>query len=139
MPLQFLKDEVTRFRNRDLMEGVVAGCLLVMTANGVLKAQEKQKMIDFFQATDDLKVFDIDHVIRVFEAYTEKFTADFAIGEAEVLQAVAKGGKDPEDARLLVRVCCAIGAADGQFEDAEKRVIRQICNELGLDASDFGL
>ena len=39
----------------------------------------------------------------------------------------------------MVRVCCAIGAADGNFDDDEKAVVRKICAELNLNPKDFDL
>ncbi|MBF0101788.1 MAG: tellurite resistance TerB family protein [Desulfobacterales bacterium] len=47
--------------------------------------------------------------------------------------------KKPEEAKLMVRVCCAIGAADGNFDDTEKQIVRDICAELGLNPKDFNL
>jgi len=40
---------------------------------------------------------------------------------------------------LMVRVCCAIGAADGNFDENEKTAVRNICAELGLNPKDFDL
>jgi tellurite resistance protein TerB len=39
----------------------------------------------------------------------------------------------------MVRVCCAIGAADGNFDNDEKAVVSKICTELGLNPKDFDL
>lgn len=39
----------------------------------------------------------------------------------------------------MVRVCCAIGAADGNFDEGEKTVVRKICAELSLNPKDFDL
>ena len=41
--------------------------------------------------------------------------------------------------RLLVRVCIAIGASDGNFDQSERAVCHTICNELGLNPADFEL
>ena len=48
--------------------------------------------------------------------------APFIKGEA--LKVIAKMKKNGEGARLLVRVCCAIGMADGDFDESEKSMIR---------------
>ena len=47
--------------------------------------------------------------------------------------------KKPEEARLLVRVCCMIGAADGNFDDKERALVTDICRELELNPKDFDL
>ena len=134
-----LKNEVTKIRNKSFLESVVAGCALVAFADGVCRPEEKQKMMGFLRNSDVLSVFDPQEVIAIFEKYAKQFEFDHQIGQAAVLQVVGKlKGKDSE-ARLMVRVCCAIGAADGNFDDQEKGVVRKICNELGLNPKDFDL
>lgn len=134
-----LKTEVTKVRNKTFLEAVVAGCALVAYADGVVKPEEKQKMMGFLQTSDVLSVFDVTEVIKAFEKAAKSFEFDAAIGEANALQTVGKlKGKDAE-ARLMVRVCCAVGAADGDFDDDEKAAVRKICGELGLNPKDFDL
>lgn len=136
---QTLGDEMTRFKNRDLMEGVVAGCAMVGYANGSVSAAEKQKMMGFLQSSDAMKVYDINQVLDTFGRYSRQFEFDTDIGQAEALKVIGKLRNKPDEARLLVRVCCAIGSSDGDFEDSERQAARSICRELGLDPADFYL
>ena len=39
----------------------------------------------------------------------------------------------------MVSVCCAIGSADGNFDEDEKKAVREIIRELGLNAAEFQL
>lgn len=134
-----LKTEVSKFKNKGFLEAVVAGCALVAHADGVVKPEEKQKMMGFLRNSDVLSVFDVQEVIGIFDKYAKQFEFDHQIGQASALQVVAKlKGKEAE-ARLMVRVCCAIGAADGHFDEQEKTVVRAICNELALNPKDFDL
>lgn len=134
-----LKNEVTKVRNKEFLEGVVAGCALVAYADGVVKPEEKQKMMGFLRTSDVLSAFDTSDVIKLFEKFTDQFEFDPAIGEANALQAVSKVKKKEGEARLLVRVCCAIGASDGEFDNMERKVVSKICSELGLNPTDFDL
>ncbi|MGB4333562.1 MAG: tellurite resistance TerB family protein [Chromatiaceae bacterium] len=136
---QTLGDEMTRFKNRDLMEGVVAGCAMVGYANGSVSAAEKQKMMGFLQSSDAMKVYDINQVLDTFGRFSRQFEFDTDIGQAEALKVIGKLRNKPDEARLLVRVCCAIGSSDGDFEDSERQAARSICRELGLDPADFYL
>lgn len=134
-----MKTEVAKFKNKTFLDAVVAGCTIVAHADGVAKPEEKQKMMGFLRSNDSLSVFDTSEVIELFEKHSKSFEFDFTIGEANALQTVAKlKGKDAE-ARLMVRVCCAVGASDGNFDDHEKAAVRKICNELGLNPKDFDL
>jgi tellurite resistance protein TerB len=134
-----LKDSVTRFKNKDFMDAVVAGCAMVAAADGSISSYEKQKMAGFINRTDELKVFEMKTVIERFNHFVEGFEFDNIIGKGEALKAIIKVKGNEEAARLLVRVCCAIGMADGAFDDNEKKIVSEICQELNLNANDFGL
>lgn len=134
-----LATEVTKFKNREFMDAVVAGCALVAAADGSISSAEKQKMTGYIQNSSELKVFDLKEVIQSFQDICGKFEFDNEIGRAEALKIIGKlRGKD-EAGRLLVRVCCAIGGSDGSFDEKERAVCRNICTELGLNAADFDL
>jgi len=134
-----LATEVSRFRNREFMEAVVAGCALVSAADGNISSSEKQKMTGFIQNSNELKVFELGEVIKAFNDICAKFEFDAEIGRAEALRTVCKLRGQEDAARLLVRVCCAIGSSDGEFDVTERAVCRSICAELGLPPDDFGL
>lgn len=133
-----MQQELSRFKNRDLMEAILAGCALVSAADGKVNSEEKQRMMGFVQNSDVLKVFQGNEVIDAFQRHIGKLEFDYALGQAEALQTIAKI-KNPDQARLLVRVCCAIGSSDGHFDEQEKGVVRAICRELQLDSKDFDL
>ena len=96
-------------------------------------------MMGFLRNSEVLSVFSTDEVITIFDKYAKQFEFDHQIGQASALQAVAKLKDKEAEARLMVRVCCAIGAADGNFDDDEKGVVRKICAELSLNPKDFDL
>lgn len=134
-----LKNEMTKFKNKDLMEGIVAGCALVAYADGNVSSAEKQKMVGFIKQSEALQVYDLEKVLASFTKFVSKFEFDGVIGKGEALQAIAKLKKKDGEARLLVRVCCAIGASDGNFDAQERATVAEICRELGLDPKDFDL
>jgi len=133
-----LNAEITKFKSKDLMEAVVAGCAMVAFADGIVSSEEKQKMMGYMKSSDQMKVFNQNDVIKVFQKYVEKFEFDPGIGTGEAMQVISKF-RDKPQAQLVVRVCCAIGAADGDFDADEKAVVRRMCSELGLDPANFGL
>lgn len=134
-----LAAEVSKFQNKAFMEAVVSGCALVAAADGSIDASEKQKMAQFLERSDELKHFDIRQVIEVFNKAAGDFEFDQSIGKANALKTIGKiRGKD-DQARLLVRVICAIGAADGDFDADERAVVREIAQDLGLNPEEFDL
>lgn len=134
-----LTTEVGKFKNKEFMEAIVSGCALVAAADGEISSSEKLKMSGFIKNSKELKVFDMDKVIEAFSSACSKFEFDEQIGRAEALAVVGKIRGKPEQARLLVRVCIAIGASDGNFDDNEKAVCKLLCAELGLPPTDFDL
>jgi tellurite resistance protein TerB len=134
-----LTAEVSKFKNRAFMEATVAACAMVAAADGTISAEEKRKMAGFIRNSDELKVFEMPAVIAFFEKVTGNFDFDAEIGKAEALKVIGRLRGNEEQARVMVRVACAIGASDGNFDDGEKAVVRDICKELGLNPADFDL
>jgi tellurite resistance protein TerB len=136
---QGLEDQVKRFKNKDFMDAVVAGCALVAFADGTIDASEKNKMAGYINLSQELKVFDMTVVIERFNHYVNNFEFSPEIGKQEALKAIAKFKSKPEIGRVIVGVCSAIGSADGNFDDQERRVVAEICTVLGLNPSEFSL
>lgn len=134
-----LLDSVSRFKNREFLEATVAGCALVAVADGTIKPEEKQKMIGFMQMSDELKTFSTEEVIDLFNRATAKFDFDFYIGKMDALKIIGRLKRNPEAARVMVRVCCIIGASDGDFDADEMAVVGEICKVLDLNPTEFGL
>lgn len=131
--------QVSRFKNREFMEATVAGCALVAAADGTIKPEEKQKMIGFIKLSKELRVFSTAEVISAFKDTVDTFDFDFEIGRMDALKIISRLKKNPDAARVMVRVCCIIGAADGNFDDDEKKVVRDICKTLDLPPTEFDL
>lgn len=121
------------------MEAVVNGCVLVAAADGSIDATEKQKMAGFIQLSDELKHFDMGEVIKVFQNAAADFESDNVIGKVCALEKIRKIKTNEDQARLLVRVVQAIGAADGEFDTQEREMVTEIARELGLNPADFDI
>jgi len=130
--------EITKFKSKELLEAILAGSAMVAYADGNVSSEEKQKLMCYLRTSDQLKVFDQNDVIKTFQKYVEKFEFDLAIGTGEAMASIAKFKEKPQG-QLIVRVCCAIGAADGNFDEKERAVVRRMCSELNLNTADFAL
>lgn len=134
-----LTTEVSKFKNREFMEATANACAMIAAADGEVSSAEKMKMTGFINNSPELKAFNLNDVIKVFNDACGKFEFDFNIGQAEALKTIGKIKKDEAASRLLVRVACAIGASDGDFDEKEKAACRMICQDLGLNPADFDL
>ena len=139
MAREKLTTEVAKFKNKNFMEATASACAMIAAADGEVSSAEKQKMSGFISNSPELKVFNLSDVIKSFNEACSKFEFDFQIGQAEALKVINKIKGNDGAARLLVRVACAIGASDGNFDEKEKAACRLICLELGLNPADFEL
>lgn len=133
-----LKTEMKKFKNKEFMEAITASCALVAAADGTIDSSEKQKMAGFVQRSEELKVFNMSDVIKSFNKFADELEFDVGIGKDACMKAISKV-TDSDASKLLVRVACAIGAADGDFDADEKNVVRGICKEVGQLPSTFSL
>jgi tellurite resistance protein TerB len=134
-----LSMEASRFKNRTFMEAVVNGCVLVAAADGSIDATEKQKMAGFIERSDELKHFGGGEVIDVFQNAAALYESDNVLGKACALEIIRKIKANEDQARLLIRVVRAIGAADGDFDTQEREMVTEIAHELGLNPADFDI
>lgn len=133
-----LMNEIARFQNRRFLDTVVAACAWVAAADGKIDSAEKSKMLGFIQRSDELKVFKTNEVIDSWNAITTSFDFDVNVGISDVCK-LLQNVTDVTEKRTIVLVCCAIGSADGNFDDGEKEVVRKIINVLQLNPKDFNL
>jgi tellurite resistance protein TerB len=132
-------DEIARFKNKDVLKATIAGCTYIAAADGHIDSSEKQKMLGYLQNSPLTKVYGTDEVVRIFNEISGYFDFDFDAGKSEALRIIGSQRSNTSVARMLVRTCVTIGKADGNFDDDEKRAVRDIARELGLDPADFDL
>jgi len=137
--LNEMKGDALKYKSKDFLNAALGGSALVTMADGTIDAQEKIKMMAFIENNEALSIYDTSEVVKVWGEYISTLETDADIGEAKAMSALGKiKGKD-EQARLVLRMVCAIGASDGEFDADEKKVAAKIALELGLNPSDFDL
>jgi Uncharacterized proteins involved in stress response, homologs of TerZ and putative cAMP-binding protein CABP1 len=131
------RNVVNKYMGKDLTEGLVAGSALVAMADGIIEPSEREKLIDYFRTSQEMRGININEVDSRFNYYIQRIQSDRLLGKAEALRAIGKLASKPDAARLVVRLCCAIGFADGEFAPVEKKVVEEICREVHLDPREF--
>lgn len=130
---------IKKFRNKETLDALMAGCAYIAAADGEISPAEKAKMVGLVKTSSIVSVFDSSDAIKSFNNFADKLQFDAGVGKSEVMLAVGKTRKNPELARLVIRSCIIIAGADGNFDEHEKRAVRDICNELGQSPADFDL
>lgn len=131
-------------KKNDLKSGAfrdasMAMCALVAAADGSIDADEKRKVAALITSNDVLANFPADDLKAKFDGFADKLSADFDFGKVSVLQEIGKTKKKPVEARAVIQIGIIIGGADGNFDDDEKKVVKEACFAVGLDPAEFEL
>jgi tellurite resistance protein TerB len=131
-------------KKNDLKSGAfrdasMAMCALVAAADGNVDAEERRKVAGLITTNEVLANFDAEELRRRFDAYCNKLMADFDFGKVSLIQEIAKTKKKPNEARAVIQIGIIIGGADGNFDDDEKKVVREACFAVGISPSEFDL
>lgn len=137
--MQGLQNQAERHRNRPFMEATMAACALVATADGTVSFSERHRIDQILERLDQLRVFDPHEAMNVFDDFIQELQDNPEAGRRAALQRLAKVAEDKDSSRLMVRICCAVSEADGNFSAAERRQIEAVCRALGLTLEDSGL
>lgn len=139
-----LKNDAMKFKNDSFLNAAMAASAMITVADGTISREEKQKAIAFVQSHDGLRIFDTADVARRFKNYLDALDpdnpdTDVDIAEITAMSDIGKVRKNPDQARMVVRLAIAIGGADGDFDSQEQAVAAKIARELGLDPAEFDL
>ncbi|GAA1909444.1 tellurite resistance TerB family protein [Streptomyces sodiiphilus] len=131
-------------KKNDLKSGAfrdasMAMCALVSAADGSVDPAERQRVAALISTNEVLGNFPADDLRQRFEGYLDKLAADFDFGKVSLMQEIAKVKKKPAEARAVVQIGIIIGGADGDFDDDEKQVVREVCYALDLPPAEFDL
>jgi len=134
-----LTRQVSRYKNKKFMQGTVAVCARIAVSSDGVSAEEKQKMIGFLRASEELNVFETNEVIEFFNKLVTSFDFDIEIGKGETMKYILALKDQPEAAQLAVRVGIAVAKSDGNFDPDEQKAVREIAIALGFEPAEFGL
>ena len=132
-----LETEVAKFKNKDVLDALVAASTIVAAADGVIDASEKAKMVGVLKNSPLTSAYPVDQVIKSFTGHADRFDFDVDVGRSEALRVIGKFRSNPDVARMIVRSAVIIGKADGTFDASEKKAVEMIARELGIDPTEF--
>lgn len=125
---------VAQFNNATFRDACMAACALIAAADGEIEKAEKQKTAKIIQTNDMLKCFEPATLGQKFEEFCGMATDD--IKRLTALGFINKLKGKPE-ADTVMRVAVLIAKSDGDFEPAEKDVVKELAEMLGLPAEQF--
>lgn len=114
---------------------VVYAAYLIARADGDFDSSEKSALAKLIDR--DFPQFSINDILSALDEAESRVAFDENMGVMEILSEIGKA--TGESADLIMRTSCYIGAADGNFDDDEKAVARQICERLNISPGTYGL
>jgi tellurite resistance protein TerB len=136
---QQLTTKAQQFRSKEFANGAMAVCALVAAADGSIDAAERQKTAALIASNETLAVFPPDELRERFNWYCDKLNQDFDFGKVEAVATIGKLKSKPDQARAVIAIGLIIGAADGTFDDDERKALREACYAVGIAPAEFDL
>lgn len=134
-----LFNKAKKIENKNIMEAIVAGCLLVAAADGSLSADESAKMEKLLNANDLLEAFRGNEINKVVQRYSNILEADFGVGQKKMLDQIEEIASNPDHCEEVMLAMLAVAKSDGDVSEQEKAALVKVAGALRLRLSDYGL
>lgn len=132
------KAEIAKVENRDLMQAIVGGCLLVASADGSIGQDEISSLEKQLANTPSLKHFggEINETVKTFQGQLE---ANFRLGKLHIMREIEDVKGNSQDSEEVFVNMLAVAEADGEVEPQELDILKEVASTLGVRFSDFGI
>ncbi len=130
------KAEVKKFENRDLLEAVVGGCLLVAAADGDIEDSEVKKIDSLLRTNKNLEHFGSE-ITELVNRFSERLQSGYRVARAEILREIEDIKSDQQQKEDVLLNMLTIAEADGEIEPAEQKELETVAQRLGLRISDY--
>ncbi len=130
------KESIKRLENRDLMEQMVGGCLLVAFADGDCEDSELKKLDEVLRSSKALEGFGSE-LTETINRFTARLKAGYRIGRMEILREINDVKSDQNEKEDVLLAMITVAESDGEIEPEEKKELDQVAQRLGLRIEDF--
>lgn len=125
--------------NKDSLEAIVAGSMLVAAADGEIEAAEIKKVEQLIAFNENLSAFSRADIAALVTKYGALLEVDFHVGRAKMLKEIEDVASSPEKAEEVFLNMLAVAKSDGEIEPAERAVLRDIGSRLGVNVGEYGV
>jgi tellurite resistance protein TerB len=128
-----------KIQNQQIMEAVVAGCMLVAMADGTLSKAEREKMDKLLSTNDQLSAFKPSEIRKVMQRFENQLDADFGVGKKRMLDQIGDISDNSDSCEEVFLNMLAIAKADGEVEPAEAKVLQEVARLLGINLAEYNI
>lgn len=115
----------------------MAASALVATAGGSVGFADRHKVDEVLEGMTGFATFNYHAALVHFEAFADEIFRRPPEGRAKALRAIAAVADSAEDARVILRIACAIAEDERRSSPAYRARIRDIATILGQTVSGF--
>lgn len=126
-----------QIQSQNMLEAIVAGCMLVAAADGTVERAEIDKMDKLLTTDESLKAFKPADIRKLSQRYQTRLEADFGLGQMQMLKEIGDISDNADQAEQVLLTMLAIAKSDGEIEPAERVVLDKVARSLGLDVNEY--
>jgi len=130
------RQELKKIENRDLMEAIVGGCLLVAAADGSIEQPELDKLDKLLRSNANLSHFGPE-ITQTITRFKEQLEAGFRVGKNKILEEMHDIKNNQKEAVEVFVNMITLAEADGDIAPEEKKVLEEVGRLLGLRYEDY--
>lgn len=125
-----------KVENRDLMEAIVAGAVLVAFADGDCSADELSKLQGIIESNDNLAHFGSE-IGATIDKYSAMYESGARLAKVKLMKELKDVNSDEEQKIEAFIIAIEIADADGEIDDQELAVLKDIGRALGLNPENY--
>jgi len=127
-----IREELTKHRNKPLLEAAMAVAAYVAMADGKVSFSERNRLDAVLETVDALRIYDPHDGVDLFNTLAEEIGDDVVVARERLVETIIPFAEESERAHLLLRIGHVIAQADGVLSDAEQERLDDICRILAL-------
>lgn len=128
-----------KVQNKNLMEAIVAICMLVGMADGSVGDAEMSKIDKLLTSNENLGAFKPSDIRQTMTRYKNVLEADFGVGQKKMIDEIAEISGNPDHCEEVFLNAMAVAKADGDIDEKERAVLAKVGGVLGTNLKEYEL
>lgn len=125
-----------KVENRELMEAIVAGAILVAYADGDCSAEELTTLQNIIESNDNLKHFGSE-IGQTVDKYSRMMENGARLAKIKLMNELKDVAADEEHKVEAFIIAIEVADADGEITEEEVKVLREIGRMYGLNPDNY--
>lgn len=126
----------SKVQNKDLMEAIVAGSILVAYADGNCSDDEMEALQLIIESNDNLKHFGSE-IGQTIDKYSAMYEGGKRLARIKLMKELTDISADEEQKIEAFVIAIEIADADGEIDEDEMKVLKQIGKAYGLNPDTY--